>query len=528
MKHSFQLTRSIGIVCLAMLACLLPAIGENRYLLAATLVFISLPLAIWVQNRYPVEEIGWSQPLYDLISIVVLVHLIPEAWHLALLVGGLLLGATGIVASHIGYRFYIWLIAILILGMSLAGYVHDVEGWVASILVVMVLIPSMLVYVHQEHSRLELLNEQSSALDNLALLAGGIAHDLNNMLTTIKGNSELALLNLPVNHASREAIATAIDGVNRASLLSGQLLAFSGRSLTEVSTIDLCSEIVTITNLIEHALPKGTVIEVDLCETPCLIECDQAQIEQVLMNLILNAGEAIVSPPSKIYISLRHESSAANLSQQIVLEIRDEGIGIPADRIGSVFEPFVSSKPMGHGLGLASAKRVLEEHQGDITIQSKEGEGTTVWLRFPAVQGPVPSSVGQALETKQEHTSTDFDLILVIDDEDQIRDVACRLLDVLGYKTLEAESGYEGIELYKQRRNEIRAVLLDLKMPGKDGWQCLDEIREISPDVPVVISSGYNPENKQPGRHNLAFLAKPYSLADMDQTFSTLLECESI
>lgn len=516
--NSFMFVRTGAIVAFALIAFLVPAIGDNRFLLAGILVFVCLPLAVWVQVRYPVEETGWSEPLFDLVGIVVLIHIVPDAWYLGLLVGAMLLGAAGITASRLGYKFYVLLLVILIVGMSFAAIVHDVDGWVPAILVVLLLFPTVFLYANLQAQRLGRLNQRAQELESLTLLAGGVAHDFNNLLTTVTGNTELALQEIAVDHPGHKLLNAAIDGAMRASMLSGQLLAFSGRKIATKTIVDIGSEMTAIASLMERAIPKGITLALQSAHDQFFVECDQAQIQQVVMNIILNAAESITTVPSIVWLSLKLERKQSDDGRWVVLEVRDEGVGIPSDMISSSFDPFVTSKPSGHGLGLASAKRVIEEHGGHIAIESQQGVGTKVCLWLPAVREPSEPTVSVAGKEFRE-----TGLVLVIDDEGSVRDLISRFAERLGFRTIQAQDGYEGTTLFQKRSAEFVAVVLDLKMPGKDGWECFRELREIRLNIPVIIISGYNPDKLQADDHNLAFLAKPCRLDDMERAFRSVL-----
>jgi signal transduction histidine kinase len=246
MNATFILIRSIGILALCTITYLVPAIGLNHKLLAAVLLFIASPLSIIIEVYLPIRKFGWSEGLFDLSCFVVLVHLIPESWHLILLIGSLILGATGVIASRIGYKFYAFLFFYFVLGMSFAGYLHQVENWLNSILILSAVFPSILLFVKQQNDKMEQLYQNKLGLENLSLLAGGVVHDFNNMLTAVIENLELALMALPKNHASQKFIDDGLSATMRAALLSDQLLAFSGRKSEGKTVMDFKSEILSI------------------------------------------------------------------------------------------------------------------------------------------------------------------------------------------------------------------------------------------------------------------------------------------
>lgn len=522
-EKRFLTSRFFGMIALSLIALWTPAVGNNRFLLAGILLLVCLPLIVWMQLRTPFGKAGWNEPVFDLIFIVSLIHLVPEAWFFALVLGTMLLGGASIAACRLGHRFYVGLMLMFASGMALAAIVHAVEHWVPAMLALLSVFPAVILYVRTEEERLTDLNQQAQMLSGLKSVAGGVAHDFNNLLTSILGNTELALLEMSPDHPARKLLRDVMDDTTRASSLSSQLLAFSGRKPGRRKIVDLGAELTTISYLMERAIPKGMALELQSQHKLFFVECDQEQIQQVVMSLIQNAAEATTDLPSTIKLSLRHESGMSGSEQWVALEVRDEGCGIPAEMLASLFEPFVTSKQHGLGLGLASAKRVIEEHGGTIEVASTEESGAILRIRLPAVRAPEESEAPEVVNLSRRKR-----LVLVIDDESSIRTLISRFARCLDFHTVEAKDAYEGTELFQKQSNEFAIVILDLKMPGKDGWECLQELREIRLDIPVIIASGYNPD---PARHdypNLAFLSKPFGLQDMREAFESLLDQEAI
>jgi two-component system cell cycle sensor histidine kinase/response regulator CckA len=416
-------------------------------------------------------------------------------------------------ASRIGYKFYGFLFCLLVGGMSLAGYVHQIDNWLVSILVVVATFPTIFLFVKQEHEKMEALYQKELGLKNLSLLAGGVAHDFNNILSVVIGNLELALLETPEDHPSRELIIDGFYASQRAALLSGQLLSFSGRKPGGRSILDFRSEVLTICGLTLSMIPKGIHFDLDGVKSSCFIEADEAEIQQVLMSILVNASEASVAPAE-----IKVELSVDEVNNRIVLFVKDQGIGISKDRLEDIFIPFESTKESGHGLGLAMAKKVLESHGGSIEIISLEDKGTTVKVQLPAVN-PTNSILESDAAGWEPQTHCHEGLVLIIDDEREIRKIARKYLEQLGYSVQEASSADEGIGLFKENLGLVKVVLLDLKMPDKDGWQCLSELREIDSNFPVVISSGFNPDEHRSDVSSAVYLPKPYSQIELEKAF---------
>ena len=527
----FLFFRVVSFFSVAVLALSFPAVGPNRFLLAGIILFISIPLVLFAEWRFRIAENGWGEPLHDLLLILVLVNLVPAAWYAALVLGLMVAMAPSIGSNPQGYKYYAGMGALLVVGMSTAAIVHHVEHWEIPILAIVAIYPSLTYYSYWVTSRSNALRHTAEALDNLAFLSGGVAHDFNNILTAISGHAELALMDLPDNSAAAESIEEVLEGARRASHLSGQLLAFSGKGLTTEEPVDLAKELSLTVSLMRSAIAKGISLDLEIQPDLPAIQGDRSQIQQVIMNVLMNAAEAITETPASIRITLGLESPTGELSfresekaeiPKLALEISDPGPGISPELLPRLFEPFITTKARGHGLGLASAQRIMDDHGGTIRVESEVGAGTHVNLVFPAAEEPsaTPDEVSHQLPSGAQEGGC----VLVIDDEAQIRSLLQRLLRRLGFDTLVAPDGDQGVALFKQHRRELRAVILDLKMPGKDGWQVLDEIRVENSDMPVVLCSGFNPESDQRMERyrHVTSMSKPFRLDELGAVLDRL------
>lgn len=504
--------RTVGAFAIAVMACLLPEVGSHRFLLAGTLVFFCIPAALWLESNYPVAENGWSEPLFDLGMVVTLVHLVPNMWFTALVIGLMVVQAPSIADNRKSFVFYGWFATILTVGMTFAAVVHGVEGWEIPILAMVALYPSVIFYAHWQANRQNLVRDRAAALEGLHLVAGGVAHDFNNLLTAVVGHTEVAKAELPDSHPVQAALSEVMDGASRAGLLSAHLLAFSGRHLRSDELLDLEAELIDLIQLMQPVVPTGITLRMTSRLEGERVKCDRSQLHQVVMNLILNGCEATKKLPSSVSLSLTLHDGSRLGQQWVQLSVVDRGVGIPKEEQDKIFDPFYTSKEKGHGLGLVSARKIIEEIDGSIDVESDPGVGTEVLIRFPAhakatVVEPAPTSKeGQSM--RQRHA-------LVVDDEPAVRSTIAQLLGRLDFSVDEAESAEKAVELFSERPAEFDLAMVDLKMPGHDGWQCFDALREARRDVPVIVCSGYDPAELQerPEDARMTFLAKPFRLA---------------
>ncbi len=421
------------------------------------------------------------------------------------------------------YLIYGGFAAFLLGGLSFAAWVHNVDGWVVPIAVVAALYPSVIYYAHWQVRRADELRARSHLLQGITQLAGSVAHDFNNVLTGVSGYAELALHDLPPDHPAAKSLNEVINGANRASLLCGQLLTFAGRNVKTLQTINLSEELEMIAGLLQPVVPKGVHLKIVDCPADIYVKGDRSQLQQVVMNIIINAGEATTQTPTDIELTLHQESDGQQ--QWAVLEVADRGSGIPQHALEKIFDPFFTTKERGHGLGLASALRIMEAHEGTIEVDSDIGKGTTVSLRIPSMAPPKPQAaiVKEAIPPKRGQ-------ILVVDDEAAVREVASGLLQHLNYDVVQASDGFAAIDIYKAHQATCIAILLDLSMPGKDGWSCLADLRKINHDIPVIICSGYDPEGSAPDSHkdpNVSYLSKPFRKDDLDRVLTGILQLQS-
>ncbi|HTP09499.1 MAG TPA: GAF domain-containing protein, partial [Anaerolineae bacterium] len=374
-----------------------------------------------------------------------------------------------------------------------------------------------------ERERTEEALRRAQKMESLGLLAGGIAHDFNNLLVAILGQTSLALAQLSVDHPAHAPIEKAVAASRRAADLTRQLLAYSGRGQFERRPIDLNHLIQENLHFFEVAVPKHVALRSDLAVPLPLIVGDAGQLQQVIMNMIINAAEAIGENNGEVIVRTRVQylTSEALVAWQIgdeklasgdyvLLSIEDNGQGMDAETLARIFDPFFSTKFTGRGLGLAAVLGIVRGHGGGLKVDSAPNVGTT----FEIV---LPGGMVERLEPETPPTLQEADMVqqvvLVIDDEEPVRDAVTDILDLEGLPVLTASDGQTGIGLYREHQGEIGLILLDLSMPGLNGEETFHELRKIDAHVRVLLSSGYSQDEvaaRFTGQSEVGFIQKPY------------------
>jgi two-component system cell cycle sensor histidine kinase/response regulator CckA len=388
----------------------------------------------------------------------------------------------------------------------------------------------------QDRLDLERQIQQSQKLESLGVLAGGIAHDFNNILTSVLGNADLALTGLSPSSPAREHLSEIVASSRRAADLCQQMLAFSGRGSFIVGPMELGALIDDMRGLLESVVSKKAMLVFNLEKDLPLFECDHSQILQVIMNLVINASEAIGEAEGTITISTGvRVCSGAYLKEHLqgdrmapgrylTLEVSDTGCGMDAETQDRIFDPFFTTKSTGRGLGLAGVGGIVRGHQAAVEVKSEPGKGTTFTLLFPAM------AANASLPTEPGATKEDWrgaGTILFVDDEETVRTLGARMLSTLGFTVRTAADGREALEVYHEHQEEIALVIMDLTMPRLDGWETFQELRLFDPQVRVLLSSGYaasDADTRFGGQGLAGFLHKPYSLAEFEKQLRSSLE----
>lgn len=336
----------------------------------------------------------------------------------------------------------------------------------------------------EERGRLDEKIAQSQRLETLSALSAGLAHDFNNLLAAVVGNTELAMLDVEPDHPARYSLEQIDKSARRAAELARQMLAYSGRSSIEFKPVDLSSLVSEMDELLKASISRRCEIVYELMRPLPLIRGDAVQLRQVVMNLVVNASEASQSTGGAIIVATAAERKGSeNLTR---LEIRDQGVGMSPEVQSRIFEPFFTTKRVGRGLGMAAVQSIVRSHNGKLELDSAPGQGTTIRLTFPSAKGEPLAAQPSSDDWKGSGT------VLIIDDEEAVREAAKRLLRKAGYTVLEANSGKEGIELLDRFSGLINAVILDLNMPGISGQDVLRHIRDTRPTMRVIIWSGFD------------------------------------
>jgi signal transduction histidine kinase/CheY-like chemotaxis protein len=396
-------------------------------------------------------------------------------------------------------------------------------------------------FVHAREAREKMQAQlmQVQKLESLGVMAGGIAHDFNNLLTGILGNASIALLKIPRDSPARASLDDIVAIGRRAADLTRQLLAYSGKGRFQVQPVDLSTHVREIAQLIEASLSKKVQLRIDVGENLPAIEADVAQLQQVVMNLVLNAGEALGDERGVVLVKTGVIDVDAHYALEVVagdgfapgryvfVEVHDTGCGMDDETKAKIFDPFFTTKFSGRGLGLAAVLGIVRGHRGAVRIYSRARgsdeaartgtSGTTFTVLFPASDRPAASSRrGVAPSTRGEGG-----LVLVVDDERELRDTAARILEHFGFRAIVARDGRDAVEKFRSKAAEVRAVLLDMTMPEMNGEETFRALREVRHDVRVVLTSGYD-EVEATRRFTekgvAAFLQKPYSAEELIET----------
>ncbi len=379
----------------------------------------------------------------------------------------------------------------------------------------------------EERRTLEAQIQQAQKLESLGVLAGGIAHDFNNLLTGILGNADLALMDLPADAAATGNLREIKTTAERAADLSRQMLAYSGRGSFIIEPIDLNDLVTEMVHLLDVSISKKAVLKLELAPDVPVMVGDATQIRQVLMNLITNASDAVGDEDGLISISTgwlecdRASLAGAYLDDQldegayIYLEIADTGCGMDEETRRRIFDPFYTTKFTGRGLGLASVLGIIRGHKGAIQVDSKPTKGTRFRVLFPAGERPTtPHAKKEPVLEVPVASGT----ILLVDDEEAIREVGSRMLEQAGFTVATAVDGVEAVEYFGHHADSVACVLLDLTMPRLGGEETYRELRKIRPDVPVILSSGYSErevDERFEGQGIAGFVQKPYLAAEL-------------
>ena len=375
----------------------------------------------------------------------------------------------------------------------------------------------------------------SQKLESLGVLAGGIAHDFNNLLAAIMGNLDLSLLRLPDDEPARANLEQSYKACQRAADLIRQMLAYSGQGTFEKRRVDLSELVRHNAELLRTSIPRSISLAVETPDNLPQVLGDPGQLQQVVMNLITNAAEAIGGKQGMIVITTGVSTfEAAALAESRLEEkpepgrfvwvaVSDNGSGMDEVTMRRIFEPFFTTKFTGRGLGMSAVLGIIRSHAGAIMLESTPGQGTRFRALFPVAEAgaspelKAPAPIGAM--------PAGGGTVLVVDDEQMILDFCGACVEEAGFRVLTASNGQDAVALFGAHAAEIRLVILDLSMPQMDGVATFGELQRIRPDVPVIISSGYGEQNvaeRFGAVGPAAFLQKPFSVQTLLKTISSL------
>ena len=391
-----------------------------------------------------------------------------------------------------------------------------------------------------ERTRLEQQLLQSQKMEALGQLAGGIAHDFNNLLTVIMGNLSLARIQSGQDAKTAALLQAAEQGAHRASDLTRQLLAVGRRTFNLPKAFDLHEVVTEVVQILKRTIDPRIVIDTPSPQVVWLVHADSGQMFQALMNLCVNARDAMPDG-GRLQIALEnvtrkvHDNPAVGASPGsfVRLSISDTGIGMEPDTCRRIFEPFFTTKEVGKGLGLGLAMvyGIVTQNKGTITVDSQLNRGSCFTIELPRhIENKADAAVPAELVVENYEPSSregTGETVLVVEDEEQIRNLARRVLEQLGYVVLEAVDGVDGLTVYQKEQQRIAAVILDLTMPKKSGLEVLATLRRLNPAVRVILSSGYSAAAQKldlPRLGVMAFLQKPYVPNELARTLRNVLD----
>ena len=382
----------------------------------------------------------------------------------------------------------------------------------------------------EERHKLEVQFQQAQRFEALGTLAGGIAHDFNNLLMNIQGNTSLMLFEIEDDHPFSEPLKKIEKQVKSGALLTRQMLGYARKGKFYVKAVDL-NQIVEESAETFGRTRKEITIERDFDKDLFPVEADQGQIEQVLLNLYVNAADAmpgggklILKTQNETHLNVKSNHYNPRPGKYVQLTITDTGIGMDNQTLERIFDPFFTTKDMGRGtgLGLASVYGIVKSHDGYIDVESEKGRGTTFTIFLPATdRGIEDRAEADARLIKGSGT------LLIVDDEELVLDVGANMLEKLGYTVLKAHNGTQAVDIFEAHKDKIKMVILDIIMPDMGGGAVYDKIKDINPEVKVLLSSGYSVDGQaiELLEHGCdGFMQKPFTMEELSGKITQILK----
>jgi PAS domain S-box-containing protein len=378
-----------------------------------------------------------------------------------------------------------------------------------------------------EREQIDRKMQETQKLESLGVLAGGIAHDFNNLLTAVLGNASIAKIELPPDSSVHDCLENITEASLRAADLCKQMLAYSGRGRFVVQKLNLSDLVAQTAQMLQISISKKAALRYRLEKELPPVEVDATQIRQVIMNLVINASEAIGDHDGVISLStgvtrvdrdyLQSTLMDPDLPEgdYVFLEVADSGCGMSAETRARIFDPFFTTKFTGRGLGLAAVLGIVRGHQGAMKVASEVGRGTTFTLLFPVAAGSAEPPMADPTHSPQWRGEG---TVLVVDDEEPMRITVARMMRQMGFDPVLATDGHDAVEIFRVEPTRFAFVLLDLTMPRLDGEQTFNELRRLRPDLRVVLMSGFNAQEalvRFPRNALAGFLQKPFTLDEL-------------
>mgnify|MGYP001496437662 CR=1 FL=1 len=385
----------------------------------------------------------------------------------------------------------------------------------------------------EERLKLEQQLLHAQKLESLGVLAGGIAHDFNNILTSIIGNADLALMRINPESPAVDNLHSIEKASARAADLARQMLAYSGKGKFVISNHDINDLLQEMLHILQVSISKKAVLRLNLTRPLPAVEADATQIRQVIMNLVINASEAIGDKSGVIAITtgcmdcdksyLKDVWLDENITDGLYLfiEITDTGCGMSKETLAKLFDPFFTTKFTGRGLGMAAVLGIVRGHKGAVKVYSEPGKGSSFKILLPASGKPAEIFNHDTCNDSWKGSGT----VLLVDDEETVRGIGSEMLKDMGFDVVTANDGREAIDIYRSR-SDLSFVILDLTMPHMDGEQCFRELRVLNPEVQVIMSSGFSElevTQKFVGKGLAGFIQKPYKLSELREGISALV-----
>ncbi len=397
-----------------------------------------------------------------------------------------------------------------------------------------------------EEERIEMERRllHAQKLESLGVMAGGIAHDFNNLLMAILGNLDLALLDLSPVSRPRPFIDQALKAARRAADLTNQMLAYSGKGRFDLKVFDMSELVEEMARLLKASISKTVTLNLQMARDLQPIIADPGQIQQIVMNLIVNASEAIGDQTGIVTITTgMQECDEKYLMQSrlkekpppgmyVFFEVKDTGCGMDGQTQERLFDPFFTTKFTGRGLGMAAALGIVSGHRGAIVVESEPRRGTTIRVLFPASDKVMKPLRERKRDAATGNSGADLPhspagAVLVVDDEEMVRNLCKSMVERFGYPVMTASDGEEAVALFREHADEIACVILDLTMPNKDGMATFEELQRIRGDIKVIISSGFDEQEvtqRFVGKELAGIIKKPYQLENIRSELIRVLE----